>query len=254
MARTTSDRWKAAVARQATGEQPVDLLTFTHPDLSSWHVKICNDNDWFARRTSHEVASLGTLWTIDGGTGLYKIHLTGTGSSTFFTPASPIDEYMSALAFIYIEGTSGDNDGPWQIHTIGVGDDALVTSRKDPVTASETATLTYMETFRPLNFAVTKPVERADEVPTVNLTVGFNDPALIDQLAAFSSPPRVKAETVLKSEPETTQWSFGPVDWLVVNFDRHSVSGTISGPSALNAEVPRDSKTPYLRPGLYNLV
>jgi len=82
----------------------------------------------------------------------------------------------------------------------------------------------------------------------------MNDPALIDQLSGLPNPPRVKAEVVLKSEPDYIQMSTQPLECGTLSFNRDSIAMTISGPSALNMEVPKDSRTPHLRPGIYNLL
>ena len=253
MARSTSAKWDAAFEGDATGEQPLDLITITHPDLSALHVKVVNDNDYFARDASQtEITGEGCAFDASA----MRVTLDTTN---FFTPSPPEDEFMSRVAFFKFlrTGGSGDssNDGNWQIKTIEDGKNAILFPRRTMATQSSVVgTFTYMETFAPVNFSVTKPTERSNEVPVVTLTVGLNDPSFINQLIGLSSAPRVVLESVLRSEPDYVQLVTPQLDWSVLEFNRDSITGTLSGPSALNMEVPHDSKTPYLRPGLYNLI
>ena len=240
----------------ATQEQPLTLLTITAPvDRPDWALRIVNDNDWFSRDVVGLTQVTG-LCVKNNSTD--RITLSSM-SSDFFIPAGPpADAYMYPLAFFRLAWDGGlgdaDDDGPYQVKTIEDKDNAIIYKRTGPWlnTGSNAVGLFYQETFIPANFAATLSRETQDTVPSVDISIGLNDPQIVADLSALTESPKVVVEVVLRSEPDFSQYKSSPVDWSSIGFDRNGLSGSITGPSPLNIEVPRDSRTPFLRPGLFN--
>ena len=253
MPRSTSTLWKEAMSRDATQEQALDLLTITAPvDRPEWSLRLVADNDYFHRDAGIAPVT-GKPVTFNATT--MRISTSGT----FFDPSPPEDEYMSASAFFTFTRTSGpgddSNDGEWQIKTIESPTSVIVFPRRTMTTVSNSiGTLTYRETFLPAHCKVKHHSETPDSVPSIDITIGFNDPSLISDIAALTEPPLVVAEVVLRSEPDFVQMQTSPMEWAVFQFGRNTITGSLSGPAALSKDVPHNNRTPFLRPGLFNLL
>jgi len=253
MPRSTSDRWKQAMEQDSTAEQPVSLITITTPeDDANYIFRAVNDNDYFARKAVG-VSTVAAIMEFDPVT--LQIHdRDGIG---FFDPQTePEIGLMKRLAFFNLGAPTPQGDGPHQIKTIIDVDTVEIFPRKDVSgwVPALNCTCTYMETFSPYGMSVKLPDEQDNEVPTVDFTINKNDPASVNMLASLTKPPLIVAEVALRSEPDWVQMSTPPLEWSSIVFNRNAITGSVSGPSALNMQVPVDSRTPFLRPGLFDIL
>ena len=106
-------------------------------------------------------------------------------------------------------------------------------------------------TFGAASFNINIPEEVDDDVPTLQLDFGLNETTLINKLNASTTPPLVRFEIVLGSDPNTVE--LGPFDFDVRQYQTQGprVTVELGFEPVLDLAVPQLTFTPAAFPALF---
>ncbi|MBX5239344.1 MULTISPECIES: DUF1833 family protein [unclassified Rhizobium] len=107
------------------------------------------------------------------------------------------------------------------------------------------------EQFIFLPFDFTLPDDRSDAPPRVQLTMDNIDRTLVSILRTFTTPPAVKLEIILASDPDVVEITMPVLQMSDATMDDHAISVTLVADALVNEPHPAGQFTPGSFPGLF---
>jgi len=102
-----------------------------------------------------------------------------------------------------------------------------------------------------LPFEFTLPDDKSDSAPRVLLTMDNINRELVALLRSFSTPPSVKLEIVLASDPDVVEITVPVLQMSDSTFEDHTISSTTVADPLINEPHPAGQFTPGAFPGLF---
>ncbi|MBX5268542.1 DUF1833 family protein [Rhizobium sp. NLR17b] len=103
--------------------------------------------------------------------------------------------------------------------------------------------------FLPFEFTI--PDDKSDSAPRVQLTMENIDRTLVALLRSFSTPPSVKMEVILASDPDLVEITVPVLQMADATFNDHTISSTTVADQLINEPHPAGQFTPGSFPGLF---
>lgn len=104
-------------------------------------------------------------------------------------------------------------------------------------------------TFLPFEF--TLPDDRSDSPPRVELTMDNIDRTLVSILRTFMTPPSIKLEIILASDPDVVEITMPVLQMSDATIEDHTISVTLVADALINEPHPAGQFTPGSFPGLF---
>ncbi len=102
-----------------------------------------------------------------------------------------------------------------------------------------------------LPFEFTLPDDASDSPPRVQLTMDNIDRTLVAMLRSFVTPPTLKMEIILASDPDLVEITVPVLDMSDATIDDHAISTTLVADPLINEPHPAGQFTPGSFPGLF---
>jgi hypothetical protein len=102
-----------------------------------------------------------------------------------------------------------------------------------------------------LPFEFTLPDDKSDTAPRVQLTIDNIDHTLVALLRTFATPPSVKLEIIMASDPETVEITVPVLQMSDATIEHHTISNTLVADPLINEPHPAGQFTPGAFPGLF---
>lgn len=102
-----------------------------------------------------------------------------------------------------------------------------------------------------LPFEFTLPDDKSDSPPRVQITLDNVNRQLVSLLRSFTSPPTVKLELILASDPDTVEVELPVLKMSSVQITEKNISAELVADSLINEPFPGRSFTPGAFPGLF---
>lgn len=102
-----------------------------------------------------------------------------------------------------------------------------------------------------LPFEFTLPDDKSDSAPRVQLTMDNIDRTLVAMLRSFVTPPSIKLEIILASDPDTVEITVPVLQMSDATIDDHTISNTIVADPLINEPHPAGQFTPGSFSGLF---
>lgn len=100
-------------------------------------------------------------------------------------------------------------------------------------------------------FEIDIPGDTADTPPRVRLRIDNVDRQIVQAVRDIASPPTMKLEVILASDPDTIEISFDNLKLKNVTYDVFAVEGELAWEDILNNPYPYHTFTPSSNPGLF---
>lgn len=126
----------------------------------------------------------------------------------------------------------------------------------DPTTRLGTDPLTYGTVSRGITFMyagvdVTIPDEQDKSPPASKLTIANVDRGLVPLARSVNSPPSVKIEAVLASDPDMVEMNWPALDMSNLTYDAITLQFDLTMDSLITEPYPSGSFSPAYFPGLF---
>ncbi|QIO64772.1 DUF1833 family protein [Rhizobium leguminosarum] len=126
----------------------------------------------------------------------------------------------------------------------------------DPTTRLADDPLTYGtesrgEQYIFLPFEFTLPDDKSDSAPRVQLTTDNIDRRLVAILRTFVTPPSIKLEIIMASDPDTVEITVPVLQMADATFEDHTISNTLVADPLINEPHPAGQFTPGSFSGLF---
>jgi len=102
-----------------------------------------------------------------------------------------------------------------------------------------------------LPFEFTLPDDKSDSAPRVQLTLDNIDRTLVVLLRTFATPPSVKLEIIMASDPDTVEITVPVLQMSDATIEDLTISNTIVADPLINEPHPAGQFTPGAFPGLF---
>ncbi|MBX4944644.1 DUF1833 family protein [Rhizobium binae] len=102
-----------------------------------------------------------------------------------------------------------------------------------------------------LPFEFTLPDDRSDSPPRVELTMDNIDRSLVSILRTFMTPPSIKLEIILASDPDLVEITMPVLQMSDTTIEDHTISVNLIADALINEPHPAGQFTPGSFPGLF---
>ncbi|MEH7903994.1 DUF1833 family protein [Rhizobium laguerreae] len=102
-----------------------------------------------------------------------------------------------------------------------------------------------------LPFEFTFPDDRGDTPPRVQMTMDNIERTLVSILRTFFTPPSIKLEIILASDPDTVEITMPVLQMSDSTIDDHTISISLVADGLINEPHPAGQFTPGSFPGLF---
>lgn len=106
-------------------------------------------------------------------------------------------------------------------------------------------------TYLATRFGLSIPSESEDQPPKCRLQICNVDKQIMETVRSLDTPPSLKIEIVLSSDPDTVELSLDSLKFKDVSYDAGIIEGTLGFEDTLSEPFPGDLFAPYAFPGLF---
>lgn len=107
------------------------------------------------------------------------------------------------------------------------------------------------QTFPGFPFEITLPDEQEDRQPFMQLRITNVDRRIVQAVRTMTSPPTVRVDIVLASQPDTFEATFPDFTLRSVEYDAMVVQGQLTMDDILSEPYPSGTMNPQDFPGLF---